>query len=59
MGLYFGLFSSVNRERDGFNLTGFSQQLGSEQTGSKPGFTEFLPAPPPPSRDSWSAASQG
>lgn len=44
MGLYFGLFFSVNRERDGFNLMGFSQQLGSEQTGSKPGLpSSFLP----------------
>lgn len=59
MGLYFGLLFSVDRERDGFNLMGFSQQLGSEQTGSEPGFTEFLPAPPPPSRDTWPAASQG
>lgn len=48
MGLYFGLFFPVNRERDGFALMGFSQQLASEQTRSKPVFTEFLPAPPPP-----------
>lgn len=39
---------SVNREGDGFNIMGFSQQLSSKQTCSKLG---FLPAPPPSPRD--------
>lgn len=45
MALYFGFcFSLCNRERDGFNVMGFSQQLASEQTDSELGFNEFLPA---------------
>lgn len=45
MGLYFGFcFSPGNRERDGFNVMGFSQQLASEQTDIELGFNEFLPA---------------
>lgn len=45
MGLYFGFcFSPGNRERDGFNVMGFSQQLASEQADIELGFNEFLPA---------------
>lgn len=40
-GLDFGLFLSANREKDGFNVMGFSQQLASAQTCSKRG--SFLP----------------
>lgn len=39
---------SVNREGDGFDIMGFSQQLSSKQTCSKLG---FLPALPPSPRD--------
>lgn len=42
--LFWFLFFSVLTEREGFYVMGFSQQLASEQTDSKLGFNEFLPA---------------